>query len=170
MNKGDTLGNTPNGYGLTFLTQISGGDATIMNKTIGSPQFVSPTRRGTHNGMMSDPFSQPGNPFAKLLIQKDDKLIVWPIDFNNVYIQQAMSNLNYIRDDLTFLSFEDFSEKLISEDIQKLKFNFHTYDVYRKLLPFLIIRFYPVISRRKKKETHRGTEKDLEGIFGVAGL
>jgi hypothetical protein len=81
-----------------------------------------------------EPFMSPTNPFAKLLVQTDSKLLSWQIDYYDDHVQRAMHTLGFTAEDLTFVPYERFAEQLISEDIQQLKYNYSLYEVYRSNL------------------------------------
>lgn len=104
------------------------------------------------------------NPFAKLMVGQNDKLLNMKIDWTNRDVRAAMSTLMFTRADLQVQPYESFEEKLISEDIQMMKYNYHIYEIYRT--NFHRSRFSQAVCAlcRKEKETDQRAEEDLQDV------
>jgi hypothetical protein len=105
------------------------------------------------------------NPFAKLMVGQNDKLLNMKIDWTNRDVRAAMAALMFTRADLQVMPYESFEEKLISEDIQMMKYNYHLYEIYRMNSRCGNAHILRLLCR-KEEETYQGTEEDLENVRG----
>lgn len=123
-----------------FLTQIEGGQNPEQGSRLNGPKFYPVDDGKRPSGPKSEYLldqpqtilQQASNPFAKLMVGHDEKLLTMRLDFTNRDVRDAMATLQLTRADLTLSPYTHFAEKLISEDIQMMKYNCHVFQVCRK--------------------------------------
>eukprot|EP01017_Pseudomicrothorax_dubius_P047635 TRINITY_DN8579_c0_g1_i10.p1 TRINITY_DN8579_c0_g1~~TRINITY_DN8579_c0_g1_i10.p1 ORF type:complete len:557 (+),score=158.04 TRINITY_DN8579_c0_g1_i10:66-1736(+) len=72
------------------------------------------------------------NPFRKMLLTIDQRILRMPIDVESERVQRALAHLGLHPDEIKLLSLDDFAEKMIDEKIQLFRYHCHELEVYQK--------------------------------------